>query len=266
MDGCKKVLEEAVRLARDNIHGSTWITNALCDLALAAKGYDCLNQVANTVMAGHMGMIQVENLCRILLDTPENIQNSIDKFRNIQLQGKTSAIRDFRSAVFSMFSGKDLRMMTISDSSAVRDAIIAVSGQVKEVVIGESRPAFEGRRLAGFLADRGIPCTVTVDVALFSLVKEMDFVVLGCDAVFADHFVNKIGSAMLTSAAQALNKRVFVLADRTKFSDKPLNYKPKFGKPTEIWPQAKPGINLINPYLETVEIMPVVRILGLDVT
>ena len=74
---------------------------------------------------------------------------------------------------------------------------------------------------------------------------------LGCDGVYSDGFVNKAGSLAICLAAKEYGKPVYVLADSRKISHYPAP-KEKTKAPSEISARAHPNLEILNYYFETV--------------
>jgi translation initiation factor 2B subunit (eIF-2B alpha/beta/delta family) len=66
----------------------------------------------------------------------------------------------------------------------------------------ESRPIFEGRRLAERLAETHHKVYLITDMAAFSVLPRVELTAFGCDAITPRGIVNKIGTAPLAESAQ----------------------------------------------------------------
>src|SRR5438445_87537 len=74
-------------------------------------------------------------------------------------------------------------------------------GRVRRVLLSESRPAYDGRPQALALLESGLAVEYSIDMALFERLAEADVVVVGADAVFPDHLINKLGTHALAQLA-----------------------------------------------------------------
>ncbi len=260
---CDAIMKRVRELARDNVHGATHVTSMLGDLAIEADGAGCLQAVVDAIQPAQAGMGSVANLCQRLRSAgPGQARVTVQGFRQDQQRGIQRAVRQFAAFAGKYFGNHGIRVVTISDSSMVRQAISAYA-RVDTVIVGESRPVMEGRMLAAWAAKQGIHCELTTDAALFNRVSEADIVMLGCDALFPDAFVNKVGSAMLVSAARAFKRPVAVLADPTKYLEDSVGYQPKQGQADEVWDGPPPGVVVHNPYMEVVAISREIHVFGL---
>ncbi|MFC2170669.1 hypothetical protein ACFLQJ_01675 [Calditrichota bacterium] len=75
------------------------------------------------------------------------------------------------------------------------------------VYIAESRPGSEGVEVAGKLAEYGWRTLLMPDTVLFDklITDAVEVIILGCDAIDSEFFVNKSGSAALAALASSLN-------------------------------------------------------------
>lgn len=147
-------------------------------------------------------------------------------------------------------------ILTYSYSSTVLDALLAAHHPRKNirVICSESRPMLEGRRMAMRLAQAGVRVSFVVDALLPGLVAEADLVVSGADAVFADGFVNKVGTRVLVQAAEEMGVPFCLLVDRTKFLPPKLARRHRVRQETaqEVWHRPPPRVSILNRYFETV--------------
>jgi translation initiation factor 2B subunit (eIF-2B alpha/beta/delta family) len=83
----------------------------------------------------------------------------------------------------------------------------------------ESRPALEGILLAEQLSRAGHTVTVTTDMGAFPLIRQVDALAFGCDALTKKGIVNKIGTSALAFAATAVGKNTFFVATSEKSAE-----------------------------------------------
>lgn len=200
------------------------------------------------------------------VDDPEEARRrvaaAVEAFR---ADMEEEARRAGRHAAGLLASGD--RVMTLSDSSTVRRALLQAAGSGPlEVVCLEARPLMEGRTLARALAAGGARVTCAVDAAADSLVGGCRAVLLGADSVGDRGVVNKIGSAGLIRAARSREIPVWILTDASKLLP------PGFPQPVdddrpaeEVWPPGEDGgrasgIRVWNRYFELVPLEGITRI------
>lgn len=121
-----------------------------------------------------------------------------------------------------------------------------------EVIQTEARPKFEGRVLAEQLAQMGFKVNMIVDSAMIKYLTKVDIALIGCDCIFPDFFINKIGSMPLALGCKRMNVPLYVLSDSRKLS-KQTQIKPEKRKsPGEVWHTSIPNIHIENYYFETI--------------
>ncbi|ORX95546.1 hypothetical protein BCR34DRAFT_607915 [Clohesyomyces aquaticus] len=117
-----------------------------------------------------------------------------------------------------------IRILTLSNSSSIRTAILALLEHVPAVEIGliilESRPRFEGATMAVQILEsvkstphrERLKIHMAPDCAVATLAREIDMVLLGADRIAHDGAVsNKIGSSAAAICARSWNKKVQVV-------------------------------------------------------
>ncbi|RLG04449.1 MAG: ribose 1,5-bisphosphate isomerase, partial [Thaumarchaeota archaeon] len=91
-------------------------------------------------------------------------------------------------------------------------------GKKFRVIVTESRPLLEGRETASELLSKSIPVTLIVDAAICTVMRDVDKVMIGADAILADgSIVNKVGSLPIALAAYASNVPLIVVVESLKF-------------------------------------------------
>jgi ribose 1,5-bisphosphate isomerase len=92
-------------------------------------------------------------------------------------------------------------------------------GTELEVYATEVRPGNQGLLTIKTLNDAGIPTNYIVDSAVRSVMKEIDLVIVGADAVAVNGaVVNKIGTSQVALAAHESRTNVIVAAESYKFA------------------------------------------------
>jgi translation initiation factor 2B subunit (eIF-2B alpha/beta/delta family) len=146
---------------------------------------------------------------------------------------------------------------TTTRSSLVERALLAAhaSGRAVRVLCAESRPMNEGRLLAAALARAGIPVWLAVDGALTMLLPQAGAMWIGVDAVRERTLVTKAGTQALLLVARELNLPCFALAQRAKFlPDRCRRLMLPRRDGDEVWPDAPPGVQIVNPPFEEVDL------------
>jgi translation initiation factor 2B subunit (eIF-2B alpha/beta/delta family) len=149
-------------------------------------------------------------------------------------------------------------VLTYSASSTVEAALLAAHRNRLRfrVLCSEGRPMYEGRALAQRLAAKGLSIELFTDAALLASLPQASLVLLGCDAVFPDGFVNKAGTHALLRMAERAGVPGYVVADRFKFLPAAAahGFRTREEKSSEVWKpvNAAGGLRVRNFYFETV--------------
>lgn len=219
-------------LVEDRIHGADWLSNEALRIMMEVS----LNAPADTMMdlisvlkaaAGRLvfarpSMASLTNkLSKFMFEVPDD-EVSLSELRRkmAELAGEhiaesSEARRRAVENTVTLLEGFGC-MITCSYSSTVADVLSQMSEV--EVLIPESRPLFEGRRLAQELVKRGLKATLFVDAAMASFVGEADAALVGADSVLADSsVVNKVGTKLLALAAGDAGVPFYVVCDTSKF-------------------------------------------------
>lgn len=145
-----------------------------------------------------------------------NVIGFIEKWKN-KIQRELSEVSKIASRRIS--SGENI--LTHSRSICiVKTAEYLVSGDKKPIFyVTESRPGMEGLVLAEELWRMGHRVKLIVDSAARFFMKDVDLVLLGAEAVAANGaVVSKVGSSLVSLAANEARVRVFILAPTSKLS------------------------------------------------
>ncbi len=149
------------------------------------------------------------------------------------------------------------RLLTHCNSEAAIRIILEAFKQGKEisVYVTETRPRYQGRLTAAYLAKHGVDVTLIPDSAARLYMRKIDRVIVGADAVAANGaVVNKIGTAQLALIAKEARTRFFVAAETYKIS--PSTFLGELVEieeraPTEVvpekWMKENPRVKVKNP-------------------
>ncbi|MEE9274085.1 MAG: hypothetical protein V3V62_02085 [bacterium] len=144
-------------------------------------------------------------------------------------------------------------LLTLSRSSTVEEILLRAAPPSLRVVVAESRPLLEGRKLAESLirAGREVRCITDAQVGLF--MRECSLLLLGADTICSDlAVVNKTGSLPAALAAREAGAPCFVAADTFKVSGSAAEADVVLeeGPGAEVW-EEEAG-RCANVYFETV--------------
>jgi ribose 1,5-bisphosphate isomerase len=91
-------------------------------------------------------------------------------------------------------------------------------GKEVRVIVTESRPAFEGRKMTEEILKIGFPVTFIIDIAVRVFMHDVDNVIVGAEAIAVNGaIVNKIGTSVIAAIAHEARVRTLVAAGTYKF-------------------------------------------------
>ena len=181
------------------------------------------------------------------------------KFHEIVQQSSTHILNLYKDAVDRIveigtkrFHNGDV-VLTHCHSSAVTATFIKAkeNGIDYSVIQTETRPKYQGRITARELIEAGIDTTMIVDSAARHFMKEIDFVVVGSDAITSEgNVINKIGTSQVALAAHEARIPFYVVSTLLKFD--PVTIYGEFEAieerdKKEIWDQPPNGLKIRNP-------------------
>lgn len=112
-------------------------------------------------------------------------------------------------------------VLTVSYSKLVYETfkMAADEGKNLRVIALESRPGSEGVKLAEEISELGFKVTLIVDSAARFIMKEVDKVLVGSEALAANGaLINKVGTSLVALSAHEARVRLFTLAPTHKIS------------------------------------------------
>lgn len=136
--------------------------------------------------------------------------------------------------------GRARAILTLSYSSTVEALLVAAAAPDCLVIVAESRPLLEGRKLCRNLeaASRRVRCITDAQIGL--ALADADMALIGADAVLGDlAVVNKAGSLFAALAARAQGKPCHVAADTFKIDPLASSADAVFEEMAadEVWPE-----------------------------
>ncbi|HEX9914737.1 MAG TPA: S-methyl-5-thioribose-1-phosphate isomerase [Candidatus Bathyarchaeia archaeon] len=144
-------------------------------------------------------------------------------------------------------------ILTHCHSSAVTGTLVEAHNQGRRfrVIQTETRPKYQGRITARELVEAGIDTTMIVDSAARHFMKEIDFVVVGSDAITSEgNVINKIGTSQVALAASEARIPFYVVSTLLKFDPVTIRgrYEAIEERDTgEIWDAPPEGLKIRNP-------------------
>ena len=217
--------------------------NAIYKLCSARPSRQDLEEALQIIRESHPPMTPLRTIERVVEGTLESLplQEAVERLRSVSwrlLKYKGECLRGICRAV-----SRELKadvIFTLSYSSTVFHTLMSLKEKNRSlrVVVAESLPGGEGRKLSRHLRARGIASTVIPDSAMASGIKNSDVILLGVDTMTREGgVVNKLGSYTAALVAKALNRRVYVLLEPYKIA--PWQ---KGGNPASTMPEVEPPL------------------------
>ncbi|MBI4895628.1 MAG: hypothetical protein HY831_04000 [Candidatus Aenigmarchaeota archaeon] len=145
-----------------------------------------------------------------------------------------------------LFKGKKT-IMTHCHSHEATDVFLENKLNIKEIYVTETRPFGQGLLTANDLK-RKMRVNYIVDSSEGFYMPEVDFVLVGADALRKEGLVNKIGTLQLCILAKEYGKKVYVAADTFKIDNRK-KIDIEFRNPEEISKPIK-GVKILNPVFD----------------
>ncbi|MBN2335969.1 S-methyl-5-thioribose-1-phosphate isomerase [Candidatus Bathyarchaeota archaeon] len=144
-------------------------------------------------------------------------------------------------------------ILTHCHSSATTATLIRAHelGKRFSVIQTETRPKYQGRITARELVEAGIDTTMIVDSAARHFMKEIDFAMVGSDAITSEgNVINKIGTSQVAMAAQEARIPFYVVSTLLKFDAETIlgEFEVIEERGTdEVWGSPPSGLKIRNP-------------------
>jgi translation initiation factor 2B subunit (eIF-2B alpha/beta/delta family) len=141
------------------------------------------------------------------------------------------------------------RVITHSCSSTVIE-ILKAKGV--NVIVSESRPLYEGRRVARELSEFGIPVTLITDASVGYFASKADIALVGADTILADgSLVNKMGTYLLALSSRKSNVPFYVACELDKLSSySPREIELEEKEASEVLSEKLPNVTIRNIYFD----------------
>jgi len=124
-------------------------------------------------------------------------------------------------------------------------------GKSFEVICTETRPVFQGRLTAKEMLESRVKTTLIVDSAARFFMNQVDFVIVGADAITSQgNVINKIGTSMIALVAHESRTPFYVVSELLKFDPATMygDYeKIEERSPNEVWENLPKNLIIRNP-------------------
>ena len=177
----------------------------------------------------------------LVQDTERDILMMFNEAKNIMIDVGARRIEDGDT------------ILTHCHSSGVTSTLIRAHEQGKKfkVIQTETRPKYQGRITAYELIEAGIETTMIVDSAARHIMKEIDFALVGSDAITSEgNVINKIGTSQVALAAWEARVPFYVVSTLLKFDPVTIHgaYEAIEEREVgEIWENPPAGLQILNP-------------------
>jgi eIF-2B alpha/beta/delta-like uncharacterized protein len=255
-------------IEEDNIHGADWLSNAAIGVLITAS----LREEADSVDMLHEKLWSIGVELASTRPSMASLANKIGYLFN-ELD-KVSELKTYRSKVSEV--GTEIINSSRTNKKRIAEHLKSVASDAKSVftysysgtvvdvirengykniVVTESRPMMEGKRLAKEMGEEGFKVLLVVDGAAGMYVTAADICLIGADSVqYNGSAVNKVGSKLLGYAAKDQGVPFYVLCDTSKFNV--LNYlgasiQLEAKTPDEVSEPLR-NVTIKNPYFEVV--------------
>jgi translation initiation factor 2B subunit (eIF-2B alpha/beta/delta family) len=154
-------------------------------------------------------------------ETPENLLVFVRDSVELLCEESQMGAKAAATAAARIISSVET-VMTHSISSTALDALKQAARRGVKVIVTESRPLCEGKRVAYELAAAGAEVTLITDAQAGHFMSRTGAVLTGADGVLPDgSVINKVGTYLLALAASDRDVPFFVVADMWKFGFEP---------------------------------------------
>jgi len=249
----------AREIVEDNVSGAAQLAikaaHAFLKLTSGKIDLKSVRRLAKALADARPSMPPIANISYAILRCVEERVSQGDDLRDAVELAVRSTVKAYRenlrrtiqeaAAILRKYGS----ILTHSYSSTVAASLESCPGL--RVYVTESRPGFEGRRLAERLAQMGMDVTLIVDSAASYVIDRglVEAFVTGCDAILDDcSIVNKIGTKMIALAAHDAGAPFIVVTDTWKTAVHGFSLEEH--PPGEVYEEVSGKLSALNPYFE----------------
>ncbi len=222
--------------------------------------FDLLDESINTLVESRATEPMMRNGLKYMKRLiHESDWNTPEELREIVQEAEVCILTTFNEGKNQMIDVGARRIeegdtiLTHCHSSGVTGTLLRAKEQGKDfkVIQTETRPKYQGRITAHELVEAGIDTTMIVDSAARHYMKEIDFVLVGSDAITSEgNVINKIGTSQMALAANEARIPFYVVSTLLKFDPVTIHgsYEAIEERHTdEIWDNPPDGLRILNP-------------------
>ena len=219
--------------------------SALPDSSDTAAVRDTVDQVSRWVAATKPSMAVVRNVADLARSVGADVhtadalglRNAVGEAMRSYIARSVEAL-DSAAQVAAALLTDDVTVLVHSYSASLEAALLAATrrGTHFRLLVTESRPYRESRRLIEAVSDSAIDVTLYSDAAVAIATQAADLAIVGADSVFMDgSLANKTGSLPLALACSHSGVPLYVVTELAKVY---------FGDPDDIEMELRPAAEL----------------------
>lgn len=154
------------------------------------------------------------------IDAKNDLVEKIDIFLKEKIELSDKLI--IQSASNHIQNGSTV--LTFGNSNVLKELFLYNAKELQKkfrVIIVDSRPLFEGKKLAKILTSNGLKVQYALINSITSIFQDVDTVFLGAHAMLSNGFLySRVGAALIAMTAKKRNIPVLVCCESIKFSDR----------------------------------------------
>lgn len=212
----KRVIEVAERIRKLEIQSATTIAKegltALRSLA-AARGFkDEFERACKLLVEARPTGISLYNAIQVALRS-RNLE-TIDRLLKFNFDSDKKI-----AAIGAELIEQGARIVTHCHSTAALAVLLEAKDKISKVYVTETRPILQGIITARALLKEKVPIVYIVDSAVGYLFEEhdVDFCLVGADAVKEGGVINKLGTYLIAAIANDMDVPFYVATNTLKF-------------------------------------------------
>jgi translation initiation factor 2B subunit (eIF-2B alpha/beta/delta family) len=217
-----------------------------------------VSDVITKVLRCHPSMAAVARILNdaaLAVSGAETVRSALDQLRRVCNEYLAWAEQAGLLVVESFIQvlPASVTLLTLSYSGAVARCIVEAKhrGYHVRVICLESRPVYEGRKLATYLSGQAVDVSVLIDAAALEALQEAHMFVVGAESIIRAGVLSKIGTRLVASAALAQAVPTYVIGDTSKVwpssLEGPIIREHGVG---EVWSSSPSGITIRNSYFD----------------
>lgn len=154
------------------------------------------------------------------IDAKQDLVEKIDLFLKEKIEFSDKLI--IQAASGHIQNGS--KILTFGNSNVLKELFLYNAKELKknfQVIIVDSRPLFEGKKLSKILTSNGLKVQYALINSITSIFQDVDTVFLGAHAMLSNGFLySRVGAALIAMTAKKRNIPVLVCCESIKFSDR----------------------------------------------